>query len=323
MYLPKVICTSVIRSSYKGESHGGCYIVDLASDKIRQVLDWNDESINWEGRGGDRGLRGIAFFKNKIYVASSDEIFVFDGNFNISQSFRNKYLKHCHEIFIYDNILFLTSTGYDSILEFNLINEKFIRGYYIKFGKYQNAIKHAMDKLNLFEVNPSLYIFDPNDDFGPIQKDNLHINNVFYEDNKLFFSGRRLNRLYTIQNNKIKPYGKVPIGTHNTKPYYKNILFNDTSNNKVAISKKNGEYIETFDIPLYNKNELLMNNIPNDQARQGFGRGIAITEDGLIIGGSSPSTISVYEPCRKDPIKSLKLTMDIRNCIHGLEVFTL
>ena len=62
--LPRVIATSVVRSAHQGESHGGVYLIDLNSGQYDQVIDWNDESINWEGRGGDRGLRGIAFHNN-------------------------------------------------------------------------------------------------------------------------------------------------------------------------------------------------------------------------------------------------------------------
>src|SRR5213080_1115066 len=76
--LPRVIATSVVRSAHQGESHGGVYLIDLNSGQYDQVIDWNDESINWEGRGGDRGLRGIAFHNNRVFLAASDEIFVFD-----------------------------------------------------------------------------------------------------------------------------------------------------------------------------------------------------------------------------------------------------
>src|SRR5437588_5736088 len=62
--LPRVIATSIVRSAHQGESHGGVYLIDLNSGQYDQVIDWNDESINWEGRGGDRGLRGIAFHNN-------------------------------------------------------------------------------------------------------------------------------------------------------------------------------------------------------------------------------------------------------------------
>lgn len=56
--LPKVLASSVIRSAHQGQSHGGVYVVDLESNHCEQVVDWNDQSINWEGRGLDRGLRG-------------------------------------------------------------------------------------------------------------------------------------------------------------------------------------------------------------------------------------------------------------------------
>jgi len=76
--LPRVIATSVVRSAHQGESHGGVYLIDLNSGQYDQVIDWNDESINWEGRGGDRGLRGIAFHNNRVFLAVSNEIFVYD-----------------------------------------------------------------------------------------------------------------------------------------------------------------------------------------------------------------------------------------------------
>ena len=75
--LPTVITTSVIRSAHQGESHGGIYLVDLESGTATQKTDWNNCDIDWEGRGGDRGLRGIAFHGQDIYVAASDEIIIY------------------------------------------------------------------------------------------------------------------------------------------------------------------------------------------------------------------------------------------------------
>ena len=93
-----------VRSSQQGESHGGVYLVDLHTGHFDQVIDWNDRSISWEGRGGDRGLRGIAFHQGKVYIAASDEVFVYNRQFELLESYRNKYLKHCHEIFIAGDI---------------------------------------------------------------------------------------------------------------------------------------------------------------------------------------------------------------------------
>src|SRR5690606_16140558 len=94
--LPTVIATSVVRSSHQGESHGGVYLVNLETGRHRRLVDWDHVDIDWSGRGGDRGLRGIAIHGDDVYIAASDELFVFDPKGRIQRSFRNPYLKHCH-----------------------------------------------------------------------------------------------------------------------------------------------------------------------------------------------------------------------------------
>jgi hypothetical protein len=54
-------------------------------------------------------------------------------------------------------------------------------------------------------------------------------------------------------------------------------------------------------------------------ARQGFSRGLCTVGDRFVAGGSSPSTISLYDFKSKQKIGSVNLTMDMRNAIHGLE----
>ena len=82
--------------------------------RAAQVLDWNTMSIDWQGRGWDRGLRGIAFDGEIVYIAASDELFAYTPDFRLIGSWRNQYLKHCHEIHRHERTLFLTSTGFDS-----------------------------------------------------------------------------------------------------------------------------------------------------------------------------------------------------------------
>jgi hypothetical protein len=41
----------------------------------------------------------------------------------------------------------------------------------------------------------------------------------------------------------------------------------------------------------------------------------------VVAGGSSPSTISVYDLVKNERVLSVNLTMDVRNAIHGLEVW--
>ena len=56
-------------------------------------------------------------------------------------------------------------------------------------------------------------------------------------------------------------------------------------------------------------------------ARQGFGRGLCLVGDRFVAGGSSPATISLYDLEANQKVGSVNLTMDIRNAIHGLEVW--
>jgi hypothetical protein len=56
-------------------------------------------------------------------------------------------------------------------------------------------------------------------------------------------------------------------------------------------------------------------------ARQGFGRGLCAISDTLIAAGSSPSTIALYDLDKKKRVKTVNISMDIRNSIHGLEVW--
>ena len=121
----KLVATSVVRGSRQGDSHGGVFVIDPETNTVRQPIDWNTVDIDWQGRGWDRGLRGIAFDGETVYIAASDELFAYTPEFKLIDSWRNPFLKHCHEIAVWERKLFLTSTGYDSILGFNLDEKKF------------------------------------------------------------------------------------------------------------------------------------------------------------------------------------------------------
>jgi hypothetical protein len=46
---------------------------------------------------------------------------------------------------------------------------------------------------------------------------------------------------------------------------------------------------------------------------------LAILGEGLIAGGSSRATVSVYDT--SEVVRTINLTMDVRNTIHSLEVW--
>ena len=143
------------------------------------MVDWDDSGIDFTGRGWDRGLRGIEFSGGEIFIAASDEIFVYDLEFKVKRSYKNPFLKHAHEINKHENLLFVTSTGYDSILVFDLDRDEFTRGIHIR--KTQKGWKSQL--------------FDPQTDDGPQMANNLHLNNVRCSKKGLFTSGLRTDAL--------------------------------------------------------------------------------------------------------------------------------
>ncbi|NDJ35874.1 MAG: hypothetical protein GYB64_14540, partial [Chloroflexi bacterium] len=236
--MTRVITSSVVRSTHKGESHGGVYLVDLQSGEAEQVVDWNDETISWEGRGADRGLRGIAFHGDAIYLAASDEIFVFSPDFTIIDSFRNAYLKHCHEITIHGDTLYLTSTGFDSILLFDLKQQRFAQGYCLR--SLRQPRREGAARL-LGSRTRRLVPFDPNGSGGPQAADTFHINSVHVTADGIYLCGTKLAEVLRITpGGALETVARVPEGSHNARPYGEHILLNDTPANRIAILERGG-----------------------------------------------------------------------------------
>lgn len=305
--LPTVITTSVVRSAHQGESHGGVYLVDLETATFDKVIDWNTCDIDWQGRGGDRGLRGIAFHNGKIFIAASDEILIYDTGFSRNGAIRNRYLRHCHEIFIYRDRLYLSSTGFDAVLEYDLQQKRFANGYFA-----------SLSGDNIFSVNA----FDPESDAGPARGDMLHLNSVYADTDGLHIAGLGLPFIILIDATGAWQYGRLPPGTHNARPLHGNIIFNNTAANCISITRRDGTPVQSFPVPVYGTRELVNSGLPEDHARQGFARGLCVIEDGeYLVAGSSPSTISVYSVNCGAPPRRINLSMDVRNAIHGLEVW--
>jgi hypothetical protein len=314
--LPKVIFSSVVRSTNKGEAHGGLYLADLQTGAVEQVLDWSDPSIDWEGRGGDRGLRGIAFHGDHILLSASDEIFVYDKEFRPLGSFGNRYLKRCHEIGISGDRLFLTSTGFDAVLEYDLVAEAFVRGYHLRSPERMKLRR----QLHL-RPRPKLASFDPNGDDGPSPGDTSHVNNVFPTGDAVFVSGTRMGSIWAIRDGRLDRYARIPYGSHNARPFRDGVLLNHTATDRVAFMDRRGHVLKAFPLKRYDRSELVRADLPADRARPSFGRGLAVLGDDLIVGGSSPATITLYrfEPARV--VASINVTKDVRNAIHGLEIW--
>jgi hypothetical protein len=304
--LPKLIATSVVRGSQQGESHGGVFTVDFETRTGQQHIDWNTSSIDFEGRGADRGLRGIAFDDDDIYIAASDELFCYDRDFAVQNSYRNRYLKHCHEICRKGEHLFLTSTGFDSLLAFNLENRLYEWGFRLQkqYGKWTG------------------YTFDPRTATGPAAVNDFHINMVHVDDSGIYLSGLRTEALLFLDSKgQVSEVCSLPGGTHNAQPWQGGVVFNDTESDCVRYVARSGEQ-QVFRVARYDDSLIEFAGVDDSKvARQAFGRGLCTVDDRFIAAGSSPSTISLYDTRNQQTVGSVNLSMDIRNAIHGLALW--
>jgi hypothetical protein len=283
------------------------YVIDLNNQSVVQTVDWNTSDIDWRGRGWDRGLRGIAFDGNTIFIAASDELFAYSPDFRRIASWRNRYLKHCHEIAVHGRSLFLTSTGFDSILAFDLDKREFNWAMQIKESD--------------FHFHGSIY--DPQSDDGPLQLNKLHVNNVYCDSNGMYISGLRTGGMLHFNGKTILMSAELPPGSHNARPFRDGVLFNDSEANALRYSGRSTDAKDrAMKVPEYDQEKLL--HADSDEsgiARSGFARGLCVLSSTVVAGGSSPSTVSVYDLKANERLLSVNLTMDVRNAIHGLAVW--
>ena len=301
--LPRLVATSVVRGNHRDKSHGGVYVVDFERRAVEQLFDWNSGSIDFEGASGDRGLRGIAISEDDVLIAASDVLFRCDRSFRIKTFSRNRYLDDCHEICRYEDKIFLTSPGFDSLLAFDLGTKEYVWGYHLirQYGQWAG------------------HTFDPRSKQGPVPVNDYHINMVHVDKTGIYFSGRRTNALLRLGNSmEVSVVCSLPAGAHNARPYRDGVLWNDTESECVRYAGRDGRNLafktasyDEADIEFASKDDL-------SDVRQGFARGLCAVGDRFVAAGSSPSTISLYDFEGEQRVGSVNLSMDIRNAIHGL-----
>ena len=141
-------------------------------------------------------------------------------------------------------------------------------------------------------------------------------------DSGIYLSGLHTHAcLHLDKDWKVTEFCSLPAGVHNALPWQGGVLFNDTQSDAVRHVSRDGRQ-SAFPIRTYPENDIENAGIDDSKiARQGFGRGLCVVSDRLIAAGSSPSTITIYDIQAQQVVGSVNLSMDIRNAIHGLEVW--
>ena len=162
--------------------------------------------------------------------------------------------------------------------------------------------------------------FNPENSNGPSPSNDLHLNSIFCADNGMFISGLRTEGMLRFSGKRIEKVLTLPHGIHNARPFRDGVVFNDTVSDLVRYRAPNDQC--AFVVPRYDPSQLTHTDLDDSRtARQAFGRGLCTIGDNLIVSGSSPSTIALHDIELVKTKLQITLSHDIRNAIHGLEVW--
>jgi hypothetical protein len=139
----------------------------------------------------------------------------------------------------------------------------------------------------------------------------------------MYLSGLRTGGLVHFNGTTLAMSAELPAGTHNAQPFRNGVLFNDSEADRLRYAGRgDGMEDRAMAVPRYAPKNLRNPALDDGHiARQGFARGLAVVSDSVVAGGSSPSTVAVYDLAGNRRLVSVNLSMDVRNAIHGLEVW--
>jgi hypothetical protein len=165
-------------------------------------------------------------------------------------------------------------------------------------------------------------VFDPLGEDGPMMLNKLHLNNVVCNSHGMYISGLRSKGMLHFNGKAINMAVELPPGTHNAQPFRDGVLFNDSKDDVLRYTGRGeGEEDRAMAVPKYNPDKLTHKTEDQKLARPGFARGLCSISSSVVAGGASPSTVTLYDLAKNKTLVSVQLSNDVRNAIHGLEVW--
>ena len=315
--VPKILVSSVVRATNKGDCHGGLYIVDMEKGTSEQVLDWNYPHISWDSGGGDRGLRGLQFYDGELYAAGSRALFVFDENYELVRQYRTNMLVGTHETFLYNDLLFCIANVYDSILAFNLQEKSWGSAMQHIMGGPVVLLDPESPQVPLFDEQGEMLV-DENDPemakWEMVQEsDTMHLDSVSVYNDWLFYAGSTTEHIYALnlRNNYSIQQPLVHRDTHNAQPWRDGVIFNRSIEGETCYQEQ-GNLVRTWRTPVHPNQ--ITNFSHNDHARVGYTRGMVLTKDYVIV-GTSPASVHMFSMDSASPVQSVHLSDDVRNSV--------
>ncbi|MGI9221283.1 MAG: hypothetical protein ACR2QS_09640 [Woeseiaceae bacterium] len=277
--------SSALRATGTEAGSGSLYLVDLEAQSVLQPIDLNNAKFPWADNGRKRGLRGIAFDEDTMYCVASDALYTFNSAFEFQNSWTNPYLKYCRGLAVFDGKLFIVSSGFDSIIGFDLATQEFDWALQIK------------SRGAAIGAHP----YDPNSDDGPIMVAKLDLREIFCDGTGMYVTGKP--GLVRFIGKEISVAAELPPNSHDARPFRDGILFNDGEAGTLRYTGRGeGEEDRTMDA--------------GESAR-----GLCVLNGAIVAGGASPAKVSVYDLAANRQLISVQISDDENTSISAVAVW--
>lgn len=179
--------------------NGGYFIsIDLLNKDIKKIFSWFQFDNPDLNSYLESGLTGACCDDFNFYIASQFSIFVIDKkSYDVKKVITDKSMNILHGICIYNNKLYVTSTGNDSIIVYGLKNYKLDNIFYLNNSNFLNRF------------------LNKNKDFRLKHKSSTgmhkyHLNDINVYDNKIYITTKN-----SPQKNKKGMFAKMDIDFKN------------------------------------------------------------------------------------------------------------
>lgn len=283
-----VYLSAIDRASCSAEETGFVYLLDWQPGKIEIVnkIATQDASLYrfWNPRGGNRGARGMAYFEDRLYVATATSIKVYNKYLALLDEIRHPFLAGLHAIHVGKSGIVAAVTVHDMILGIDFSGkERFV---------WQGSESVRLQEALGFTGRPDICSIDAIDE-EYLRTNRLHLSGLAVKDEYIYALSGKLGVLIKFNPSKnnsdslvIARYQSELVRPHDICiTSTNNFLINNTTKQEIHEYSKNGDFLRAIKTPIYQIDRINMFATP------GWQRGLAWLEKQVYVVGTSPLTI--------------------------------
>ncbi len=116
----RIVATSIVRHAGLEQASGFIRIVDVDGGRTLSKSAVPESVYRWKDtnpRGGLRGARGIGACRDKLVIANSERLFVFDSTWKLVGEITHPLMGGIHEILVEEDGIWVTCTSADLLLK--------------------------------------------------------------------------------------------------------------------------------------------------------------------------------------------------------------